>query len=136
MRYLRIALAAAAMLASTQALAQMTSLSSAGVKGGLVDQSQGGTNDPAAVDMLFKEGNTIKSILDGLKEKGFPIEYKKKQVLPSMTLIALPKASRIDEVLAEILAPWNLRAYHSPDGRWIVRSAKGKSSAVAGAKSD
>ncbi|HEU4652909.1 MAG TPA: hypothetical protein VFS47_02935 [Steroidobacteraceae bacterium] len=136
MKRFRIGLFVAFMLASTSAFAQMTSMSSAGVKGGLVDQTQSGTNDPAAIDMLFKEGNTIISILDGLKEKGFHIEYKKKQVPPTMTLVALPKASRIDEVLTEILAPWNLRPYHSPDGRWIIRQVKDKSSAVAGAKSD
>jgi hypothetical protein len=82
--------------------------------------------DPRAADMLFKEGNTIASILDGLKEKGFPIDYKKKNLPPTMTLLALPKATRIDEVLNEILEPWNMSAYHSPTGKWIVKPDKKK----------
>src|SRR3954469_19539254 len=56
-------------------------------------------NDPHAIDLLFKEGNTIQSILDGLSGKGFHIKYKKEQVLPTMTLLALPKNSRIDLML-------------------------------------
>ncbi|HEU4604071.1 MAG TPA: hypothetical protein VFS24_19000 [Steroidobacteraceae bacterium] len=103
------------------------SLSNAGVADAtMVDMSQSKESDPAAVDMLFQEGNTIASILDGLKEKGFPIAYKKKNLPPTMTLVALPKASRIDEVLKEILEPWNMDVYHSPTGKWIVKAVKKK----------
>ena len=74
-------------------------------------------NDPHAIDLLFKEGNTIQSVLDALTEKGFHIKYKKQQVLPTMTLLAIPKNSRIDLMLHEILEPWNLNVYHSPLGQ-------------------
>lgn len=83
-------------------------------------------NDPHAIDLLFKEGNTIQSILDGLTAKGFHIKYKKQQVLPTMTLLSLPKNSRIDLVLQEILEPWNLDVYHSGLGQWIVKPSKKK----------
>src|SRR4051812_18123380 len=83
-------------------------------------------NDPHAIDLLFKEGNTIQSILDGLSGKGFHIKYKKEQVLPTMTLLALPKNSRIDLMLQEILEPWNLNVYHSQLGQWIVKPGKKK----------
>jgi len=83
-------------------------------------------NDPKAIDLLFKEGTTIQSILDGLSDKGFHIKYKKEQVLPTMTLLTLPKNSRIDLVLQEILQPWNLDVYHSPLGQWIVKPGKKK----------
>jgi hypothetical protein len=83
-------------------------------------------NDPKAIDLLFKEGTTIQSILDGLSDKGFHIKYKKEQVLPTMTLLALPKNSRIDLVLQEILQPWNLDAYHTPLGQWIVKPRRKK----------
>jgi hypothetical protein len=83
-------------------------------------------NDPHAVDLLFREGNTIRSVLDGLSDKGFHIQYKKEQILPTMTLLALPKNSRIDLLLQEILKPWDLKAYHSPLGQWIVRREKKK----------
>src|SRR3954447_24227262 len=83
-------------------------------------------NDPHAIDLLFKEGNTIQSILDGLVDKGFHIKYKKQQLSPTMTLLALPKNTRIDLLLEEILQPWNLNVYHSPLGQWIVKPAKAK----------
>ena len=83
-------------------------------------------NDPKAIDLLFKEGTTIQSILDGLSDKGFHIKYKKQQLPPTMTLLALPKNTRIDLLLEEILEPWNLNVYHTPLGQWIVKPAKAK----------
>jgi hypothetical protein len=111
----------------------MNSISSAGINDGkTVDVSRPTVADPAAVDLLFKEGNTLASVLEGLKEKGFHIQYKKKQVPPTMTLVSLPKGDRIDEVLHEILEPWNLDAYHSPSGQWIVRPSKTKTAQMSG----
>jgi hypothetical protein len=108
------------------------SLANAGVADAtMIDMTQGKESDPAAVDMLFKEGNTIASILDGLKEKGFPIDYKKKNVPDTMTLVALPKGDRIDEVLKEILEPWNMSVFHSPLGKWIVRPSKKKAAELS-----
>jgi hypothetical protein len=78
--------------------------------------------------MLFKEGNAIVDILKGLKDKGFKLDYKEKQIPRSMTLLSLPKSTQIDEVLREILEPWDLALYHNPYGRWVVRPEKNKHS--------
>ena len=83
-------------------------------------------NDPMQVEMLFKEGNAIIDILKGLKDKGFAIDFKEKQIPRWMTLLSLPKSTRIDDVLREVLAPWNLSLYHNPYGRWVVRPDKNK----------
>ncbi|HEU4603233.1 MAG TPA: hypothetical protein VFS24_14765, partial [Steroidobacteraceae bacterium] len=112
----------------------MDRIASAGIRDTtMLDLSQPSFNDPKAVDVLFKEGNSIASILEGLNEKGFHIEYKKKQVPPTMTLVALPKATRIDDVLNEILEPWNLAAFRSPMGKLIVRPDKKKAAELANA---
>jgi len=92
----------------------------------LVNQFANQANDPKQTDVLFKEGNTIAQTLQGLKDKGFPIDFKEKQLPPTMTLLSLPKSTRIDEVLREILEPWNLSLYHSPLGHWVVRPDKSK----------
>ena len=94
----------------------------------LVNQFANQASDPKQVDVLFKEGNTIAEVLKGLKDKGFPIDYKEKQVPPTMTLLTLPKSTRIDDVLREILGPWNLSLYHTPLGHWVVRPDKSKKS--------
>lgn len=105
----------------------MNSITSAGIRDATtLDLTLPSVNDPAAVDMLFREGNTILSVLDGLKEKGFHLQYKEKHFLPSMTLLSLPKGSRIDEVLREILEPWNFKVRRSPLGQWIVAPNKKK----------
>lgn len=107
--------------------ANQNSMGNAGIRdGAMIDLSLPSVNDPAAVDMLFAEGNTITSVLEGLKEKGFNIKYKEKHFEPSMTLQSLPTASRIDDVLREILEPWNFRVYRSPMGHWVVTPDKKK----------
>jgi hypothetical protein len=107
--------------------ANRNSIGNAGINDSkMLDLSMPSVNDPAAVDMLFAEGNTIASILKGLKEKGFHINYKEKHFSPNMTLLSLPTADRIDEVLQEILEPWNFRVYRSPLGQWVVTPNKKK----------
>ena len=96
----------------------------------MIDISVPSVNDPAAIEMLFTEGNSIASILEGLKEKGFHIQYKEKHLLPEMTLLSLPTATRIDDVLREILEPWNFRVYRSPLGHWVVTPNKKRGSSV------
>jgi len=81
-------------------------------------------NDPHEVDVLFKEGAPIVSILQGLNEKGFHIEYREKQFLPTMTLVSLPQSTAIDDVLTEILEPWDFRAYRTPFGKVVVTPVK------------
>jgi hypothetical protein len=103
----------------------MTSISSASMTDTkLFDANQLSVNDPAQADMLFREGDTIASILAGLKEKGFHIQYREKQFLPTMTLQSLPTATDIDDVLREILEPWGFDIRRSPTGQWVVIPVK------------
>ncbi|HEY5810575.1 MAG TPA: hypothetical protein VIT67_21580 [Povalibacter sp.] len=103
----------------------MTSISSASMTDTkLFDAGQLSVNDPAQADMLFKEGDPIASVLAGLKEKGFHIQYREKQFLPTMTLQSLPTATDIDDVLREILEPWGFDVRRSPTGQWIVIPVK------------
>jgi hypothetical protein len=91
--------------------------------------------DPKQVDLVFKEGNTIAEVLEGLKAKGFAIDYKKESVPPTMTLLTLPKSTRIDDVLREILEPWNLSLYHTPLGHWVVHADKTKAPKILDSES-
>ena len=68
-------------------------------------------------------------MLTALIEKGFKIKWDPKEVLPTMTIVERPKATRVDRMLNEILAPWSMRADHnSMDGGYRVRPVKKKSS--------
>jgi hypothetical protein len=105
--------------------ANANSMGNAGVNdAAMLDLTHASVNDPAAVDMLFQEGNTILSILEGLNEKGFHIEYKEKNFAPGMTLLSLPTATKIDDVLREMLEPWAFQVYRSPFGKLIVKPEK------------
>lgn len=109
--------------------ANQNSLGHAAINDGrLIDLSIPSVSDPAAVDMLFKEGSPLTSILDGLNEKGFHIRYKAKHFDPTMTLVTIPESSRIDDVLREILEPWSFRVYRSPMGHLVVTPSKKKTS--------
>lgn len=103
----------------------MTSITSAAMNDNkLVDLSVPSVNDPHEVELLFKEGDEITSILDSLNKKGFHIQYKKNQFQPSMTLVSLPTATEIDDVLREILEPWDFRVYRTAYGKVIVTPDK------------
>jgi hypothetical protein len=50
-----------------------------------------------------------------------------------MTLLERPKATRVDKLLTEILAPWGLRADHNlQDGGYRVRQVKKKKEVIVG----
>ena len=94
-------------------------------------------NDPAAAELLFKEGTPVVSILEDLNKKGFHIEYKEKQFVPAMTLLSIPESTKIDDVLREILEPWAFRVYRSATGKLIVvpeKKSKAQLALEAGAK--
>lgn len=107
--------------------ANRSSMGNAGVNDGrMIDLTMPSVSDPAAVDMLFKEGSPLTSILDGLNEKGFHIRYKAKHFEPTMTLLSIPESTQIDDVLREILEPWSFRVYRSPMGHLVVTPSKKK----------
>ncbi len=87
--------------------------------------------DPAAVEIPLYVGASVRDVIEALNSKGFLIKYDPEQVLPTMKLLEKPKASRIDNLLIEILTPWGLRADHNlMDGGWRIRPAKKKKEVI------
>ena len=85
-------------------------------------EQQSSKNDPAAVSVPMRAGATLESVLTALNARGFRIVYSSALVQPTMTLREVPTATRIDELLREILTPWNLRAVHAANGDWLIVS--------------
>ena len=67
-------------------------------------------NESPAVEVPVHAGDRLEAVLTRLNESGFRIVYSSALVRPEMTLSKAPSSSRIEELLREILAPWNLRA--------------------------
>jgi len=83
--------------------------------------------DPKAVEIPLYPGALISSVLTALTDKGFQIRWKPEQVTPEMKVLERPKATRVDNMLNEILAPWGMRA--DPDlmkGGYLVKDLKKK----------
>ena len=76
--------------------------------------------EPRAVNVPLHAGATLESALAALNARGYRIVYSNALVQPSMTLRAAPRSTRIDELLREILAPWNLRAVQASNGDWLI----------------
>jgi hypothetical protein len=86
-----------------------------------------GAADPHSVEIPLFPGTPIPAVLAALIEKGFKIKWDPEQVLPTMTVLERPRATRIDNVLNEILKPWGMRADHNQmDGGYRVRPQKKK----------
>jgi len=85
-------------------------------------EQRAATSDPAAVSIPLRAGASLESVLVALNARGFRIVYSSALVLPTMTLREVPTATRIDELLREILTPWNLRAVHAANGDWLIVS--------------
>ena len=83
--------------------------------------------DPKAVEIPLYPGALISSVLTALTDKGYKIRWTDEMVTPDMKVLEKPKATRIDNVLNEILKPWGLRA--DPDlmkGGYLVKDMKKK----------
>jgi outer membrane cobalamin receptor len=87
------------------------------------------TND-TAVNVPLRAGATLESALAALNAKGFRIVYSSALVRPTMTLRAPPTSSRIEDLLREILVPWQLRAVHADNGDWLIVSDAGATKIV------
>ena len=74
----------------------------------------------AADTEKLRAGDSIASALTVLNEQGFRVVYSSALVRSDMTLRARPQATRIDELLKEILAPWKLRAVRAANGDWLI----------------
>jgi hypothetical protein len=84
------------------------------------------TNDPGAARVWLHPGVPIETVIESLNSKGFRISYKPEHLSPSMTLLERPKARRIDTLLREILAPYELHADHTLYGEWKVKPIRKK----------
>ena len=83
--------------------------------------------DPKAVEIPLYAGALVSDVLTALTAKGFHIKWSPEQVLPTMKLLERPKATRIDNLLNEILLPYGMRA--APDlmeGGYLVKQLKKK----------
>jgi hypothetical protein len=89
--------------------------------------------DPSAVEIPLYSGAAVRDVLQALSDKGFTIKWDPEEVLPTMTLLERPKATRVDKLLTEILTPWGLRADHNTrDGGYRVRPSKKKKEVTVG----
>ena len=90
------------------------------------------TIDPRAVEIPLYPGALVSDVLTALNQKGFSIKWKPEQVLPTMTLLERPKATRIDYLLNEILEPWGMRAHPNlQEGGYLVKQLKKKKGKVS-----
>jgi hypothetical protein len=88
--------------------------------------------DPKAVVIPLKPGTPLSDVLTALTDKGFAIKWKPEQVQPNMKLLEKPKATRVDNLLNEILKPWGMRA--DPDlmrGGYLIKDLKKSSKKFA-----
>lgn len=87
--------------------------------------SWAGAQEPVRDDSgsRLQAGATLESALTLLNSRGHRIVYSSALVKPSMTLRTAPNATRIEDLLEEILAPWNLRAVAAANGDWLVVAA-------------
>jgi len=68
----------------------------------------------------LQPGVSLASVLATLNTRGFRIVYSSALVRAEMKLQESPRATRIDEFLREILAPWNLSAISDANGDWLI----------------
>ena len=71
-------------------------------------------------EVSLSVGTSLDSALAALNALGHRIVYSSALVTPGMTLRTRPKATRLDALLEEILAPWSLRAVQAENGDWLV----------------
>jgi hypothetical protein len=130
---LLMSIASASFAQANESLGVMTQETKNGTVGDnrLMDVNVIGVSDPSQVDMLFKEGDSIVSILEELKAKGFHIQYRAKQFTDEMILLNLPTATDIDGMLNEILEPWHFTSYRTPMGKVVVTPDKNAKKSTA-----
>ena len=76
--------------------------------------------EPPAVKLPLQAGASLEAALATLNASGFRVLYSSALVKPEMRLKAAPAATRIEQLLHEILSPWKLRAEHAANGDWLI----------------
>ena len=85
--------------------------------------------DPKAVQIPLKPGTPLSEVLTALTDKGFRIKWKPDQVSPDMKLLEKPRATRVDNLLNEILKPYDMRADADlMKGGYLIKDLKKKKS--------
>jgi hypothetical protein len=90
-----------------------------------------GSTASYALNLSLQVGDKLESVLATLNERGFHIVYSSALIRPEMELRTQPKSSRIDALLQEILAPWNLRAVRAANGDWLIARDEGAAAPAA-----
>jgi hypothetical protein len=72
------------------------------------------------VNIPMQAGASLESVLATLNSRGFRIVYSSALVTPTMTLRESPRATRVEDLLREILTPWRLRAVRAENGDWLI----------------
>ena len=78
---------------------------------------------PGGASPAFRAGDRLEAVLAALNAQGHRIVYSSALVRPDMRLRAAPSTADIEALLAEILAPWNLRAVRAANGDWLITPA-------------
>jgi outer membrane cobalamin receptor len=87
-----------------------------------------GAQSEGDVSSFLHTGDSLQSALATLNSLGYRVLYSSAVVQADMTLAAKPRSNGIENVLEEILSPWNLRAIKAANGDWlIVRAGNGRS---------
>jgi hypothetical protein len=68
----------------------------------------------------LRAGTSLDAALNVLNAQGLRIVFSSAVVRPDMKLATAPRATEPGALLAEILAPFNLRAVRDADGSWLV----------------
>jgi hypothetical protein len=76
--------------------------------------------DATVSELRLRAGDSLEGTLGLLNHRGYRIVFSSALVRPDMKLRAAPKAKRVDELLDEILRPWNLRAIVADNGDWLI----------------
>jgi outer membrane receptor protein involved in Fe transport len=79
----------------------------------------------------LRAGTTLEAALTALNAQGHRIVYSSALVQPGMKLAAAPRATELGALLAEMLAPFNLRALRESDGSWLIVTAPGADAKAA-----
>ena len=72
---------------------------------------------------FLQPGDSLAAALSELNRRGYQIAYASNVVLPDMRLETSPKATHIEALLREILAPWGLAAVKASDDDYLVMSS-------------
>jgi TonB-dependent Receptor Plug Domain len=63
---------------------------------------------------------SLESLFAELNQHGFQISYSSNVVLPAMHVLSVPRASDLESLLREVLAPWGLSAIKAGENDYLI----------------